>query len=109
MTTLSFVIGWMLLLSLATGLLRILRGPTAADRMLASQLLGTTGVAVLLVLGHVMDIEALFDVALVFASLAAIACVAFVRMSPLIDTGKARRRLELLATLESSTGRDQQC
>lgn len=68
-----------LLLSLVGGLIRIWRGPAAADRMLAAQLFGTTGVAILLVLSLVMEQPALIDVALVLALLAVIAMVAFVR------------------------------
>jgi multicomponent Na+:H+ antiporter subunit F len=68
-----------LLLNLAAGLWRILRGPTAADRMLAAQLFGTTAVAILLLLGQAYDTPALRDVALVFALLAAVTAVAFVR------------------------------
>lgn len=60
---------------------RILRGPTAADRMLAAQLFGTTAVAVLLLLAQAYSTVALRDVALVFALLAAVTAVAFVRRS----------------------------
>lgn len=68
-----------LLLTLGTGLWRVLRGPTAADRMLAAQLFGTTAVAVLLLLAQAYDNSTLRDVALVFALLAAVTSVAFVR------------------------------
>lgn len=68
-----------LLLNLAAGLWRVMRGPTAADRMLAAQLFGTTAVAVLLLLAEGMAEPALRDIALVFALLAAVAAVAFVR------------------------------
>lgn len=68
-----------LLLNLAAGLWRVMRGPTAADRMLAAQLFGTTAVAVLLLLAEGMERPALRDVALVFALLAAVAAVAFVQ------------------------------
>lgn len=37
------------------GLVRIARGPTPADRMLAAQLFGTTGVAVLLLLAQGLE------------------------------------------------------
>lgn len=67
-----------LLLSLAGGLFRILRGPTAEDRMLAAQLFGSTGAAILLVLGEAMSRPALRDVALVFVLLAAVNTAAFV-------------------------------
>lgn len=67
-----------LLISLIAGLIRIVRGPRAADRMLAAQLFGTTGVALLLVLGQALQQPALRDVALVLALLAIIAMVAFI-------------------------------
>lgn len=67
-----------LLGSLALGLVRIWRGPGFADRMLAAQLLGTTGVALLIVLAERMAQPALRDVALVLALLALLAVLAFV-------------------------------
>jgi multicomponent Na+:H+ antiporter subunit F len=67
-----------LLLNLTGGLVRILRGPSAADRMLAAQLFGTTGVAVLLLLGEATGVAALQNVALVFALLAVVTTAAFV-------------------------------
>ena len=69
----------LLLVSIIVGLARVERGPTPADRMLAAQLFGTTGVAILLLLSEAMDAPALRDVALVFALLAAMAAVAFVK------------------------------
>ncbi|MDW8173593.1 MAG: monovalent cation/H+ antiporter complex subunit F [Anaerolineae bacterium] len=68
-----------LLLNIGLGLLRIWRGPTAADRLLAVQLFGTTGSAVLIVLSLDSHSEALQDVALVFALLAGVLGVAFTR------------------------------
>jgi len=68
-----------LLLTLVAGLWRVLRGPTAADRMLAAQLFGTTAVACALLLAQAFDRPPLRDVALVFALLAAVTAVAFVR------------------------------
>jgi multicomponent Na+:H+ antiporter subunit F len=68
-----------LLLNLAAGLWRIVRGPSAADSMLAAQLFGTTGVAVLLLLAAAMELPPLRDAALVFALLAALAAIAFVK------------------------------
>jgi multicomponent Na+:H+ antiporter subunit F len=64
------------------GLVRVARGPTFADRLLVAQLFGTTGVAVLLVLGTDTETAALRDVALVFAVLAPITVSAFVRGAP---------------------------
>jgi multicomponent Na+:H+ antiporter subunit F len=68
-----------LMLNILGSLLRVARGPTQADRMLAAQVLGTAGVALLLVLGEVQAMPAMRDAALVFALLAAIATVAFVK------------------------------
>ncbi|MFO8153731.1 monovalent cation/H+ antiporter complex subunit F [Thioalkalivibrio sp.] len=68
----------LLLVTLVLGLIRIWRGPTIADRMLAAQLFGTTGVGLLLVLAELQQIAALRDVALVLALLAVMAVLAFV-------------------------------
>lgn len=71
-----------LLLNILAGLVRVLRGPTSTDRLMAAQLFGTTGVAILLLLGEVFAEPALHNVALVFALLAGLATVAFVRRVP---------------------------
>ena len=63
----------------ALGLVRILRGPGDADRMMAAQLLGTGGIAALLLLGVATREAAIADVALTVAVLAAFASIAFVR------------------------------
>jgi multicomponent Na+:H+ antiporter subunit F len=68
-----------LLLNLLAGLLRILLGPTPADRLLTTQLLSTTAVAMLLLHAEASAEPAWRDVALVFALLAAVTAVAFVR------------------------------
>lgn len=70
-----------LMLNIALDLVRIWRGPTAADRLLAVQLFGTTGSAVLIVLSLDSGQEALQDVALVFALLAGVLGVASTRYS----------------------------
>jgi multicomponent Na+:H+ antiporter subunit F len=75
------LVALLLLLTLVAGLVRVVRGPTPADRMLAAQLFGTTGVAVLVLLAAALATPALFDVALVVALLATTAMVAFVRRS----------------------------
>jgi len=66
------------LVTVALGLIRVLRGPDDADRMLAAQLLGTGGVAVLLLLGVANGVNGVADLALMLALLAAFASVAFV-------------------------------
>jgi multicomponent Na+:H+ antiporter subunit F len=62
----------------AVGLFRVLRGPTDADRMMAVQLLGTGGVAALL-LAETRGTRGAVDVALTLALLAAFAGIAFVK------------------------------
>jgi multicomponent Na+:H+ antiporter subunit F len=63
----------------AVGLVRILRGPGDADRIMAAQLLGTGGIAALLLLGEVMSVPAAVDLALILALLAAFVSVAFAK------------------------------
>lgn len=77
MDTLLETFSLLLLLSLVLGLLRVWKGPGFADRMLAAQLLGTTGVAMVL-LADPLGLAALRDVALVLALLAVLAVLAFV-------------------------------
>ncbi len=67
----------LVLLTVAGGLLRILLGPGDADRMMSAQLVGTGGVAVLLLLAAALGEEAIVDVALTLALLAAFASIAF--------------------------------
>jgi len=66
-----------LMLSLFLGLLRVFHGPADGDRMLATQLIGTTGVGMLLLLGVLPGQQALLDVALILALLAGVAAAAF--------------------------------
>ena len=74
----------------ALGLVRILRGPTNADRVMAAQLLGTGGIAALLLVGEATVEPAIADVALTLALLAAFAAIAFVKAAaPTPDAGPA--------------------
>jgi multicomponent Na+:H+ antiporter subunit F len=79
-----------LLATVALGLARIVRGPADADRMMSAQLLGTGGIAVLLVAGGAAGVPAAVDVALILALLAAFASVAFVKSAihPVSDADK---------------------
>jgi multicomponent Na+:H+ antiporter subunit F len=82
-----------LFLNLIGGLLRILRGPTRGDRMMAAQLFGTTGVAILLVLAEATDNPSLRDVALVFVVLTIVNTVVFVKRGwwQAVDPGRDAR------------------
>jgi multicomponent Na+:H+ antiporter subunit F len=79
MDTIFLALALFLLLNVVGGLIRILIGPTRGDRMLAAQLFGTTGVAVVLLLAEALDRPALRDVAFVLVLLAVINTVVFVR------------------------------
>ncbi|PWR01102.1 pH regulation protein F [Meridianimarinicoccus roseus] len=68
------------LLAALAALPRLVRGPTAADRIMALQFAGTGIVATLVILGAAEDAAAYFDLALVFACLAALIGVAFVAL-----------------------------
>ncbi len=68
-----------LVLNIAAALARVLRGPTAADRVLAAALLGTTGVATLLLLAEALDRPELRDLALVFSLVAPVPVAVFRR------------------------------
>ena len=75
-----------ILAMLALGLIRVLRGPNDADRMMAAQLIGTGGIAALLLLGAVTGATAAVDVALTIALLATFASIAMVKKgTPRLD------------------------
>jgi multicomponent Na+:H+ antiporter subunit F len=69
----------LLLLVLAAGLARAMIGPTLPYRMISVQLLATGGVATLLLMATLLQSNALIDVALILALLAAVAAAAMTR------------------------------
>jgi multicomponent Na+:H+ antiporter subunit F len=76
----SAVLGGLVLFLVASVLAslgRVVAGPTPADRLLAPQLFGTTGIAVLLLAAEWLGAPALRDVALVLALLAFVTTTAF--------------------------------
>lgn len=77
MADLLFAAGALLLLVAALGLAALWRTRAVADLMLAVQLLGSAGVAVLLMLAVASRDAAILDVALALALLAAFAAAAF--------------------------------
>ena len=70
--------GIFVLATVAVGLLRLLRGPDRADRLMSAQLLGTGGIGVLLLAGVAAALPGAIDVALTLALLAAFVSAAFV-------------------------------
>lgn len=77
----SFLFGaaGLVLTMVALGLVVILRRTAKVDQMMAAQLLGTGGVAILLLLAAATEASPVVDVALLLALFAAFAAVAFVR------------------------------
>ncbi|WP_407294482.1 monovalent cation/H+ antiporter complex subunit F [Stutzerimonas zhaodongensis] len=69
-----------LLLTILIGLGRVVLGPAQVDRLLAVQLFGTTGTALLLVLAQWQQQPALRDVALLLGLLAAVTSAALVQL-----------------------------
>jgi multicomponent Na+:H+ antiporter subunit F len=70
------------LVSVIAGLPRVLRGPAVVDRIMAAQLLGTGGIAALLLAGVATATPSFVDAALVLALLAAFATIAMARAAP---------------------------
>lgn len=81
MQTFYLGVACFLLLTMVLGLVRVFMGPRQEDRLVAVQLFGTTGVAVLLLLAAVLDAPAVRNTAMLFAVLAVLAVVAFVHGS----------------------------
>ncbi len=73
------ILGVLLLAAIAASLWRILAGPGALDRMMGAQLIGTSGVALVLLLAAATGDPTKLDVALVLALLAAFAALAFAK------------------------------
>ncbi|MES9850637.1 MAG: monovalent cation/H+ antiporter complex subunit F [Candidatus Thiodiazotropha sp. L084R] len=69
----------LLLLSLVMGIIRALKGPSLEDRLISILLLGTGGVAILLLLSVSMQLTALLDVGLLLVLLAAVTTAAMTR------------------------------
>ena len=81
----AFILGMV-----ALGLVRPLRGPGDADRIMSAQLLGTGGIAAVLLLGTATGEAATLDVALTLALLAAFAAFAFVKAKLAQTPGESR-------------------
>jgi multicomponent Na+:H+ antiporter subunit F len=79
MTNFLFVAAGFVLVMAALGLLRVLRGPGNADRILSVQLIGSAGGAILLLLAAATKTPSIVDVALMLALLAAFTSVGFLR------------------------------
>ncbi len=74
-----FVLALVLLLTIAASLWRVYAGPRQVDRMMGAQLIGTSGVALVLLLAAATGDPTKLDVAIVLALLAAFAALAFAK------------------------------
>jgi len=80
MSELLFAAAGLIVLTVAIGLARILRGPDDVERLMAVQLLGTGGIAALLLIAYATNVPGVEDVALGLALLAAFATIAFINL-----------------------------
>lgn len=78
MSELWWAIALVLLLTIVAGVVYVTTRPGGADSLLAALLFGTTGVALILVLGRALGQPRAVDIALVLALLTAVLGVAFV-------------------------------
>jgi multicomponent Na+:H+ antiporter subunit F len=77
----------LIVLAVAFGLARILRGQDDIDGLLAAQLLGSGGIGALLLIANATGVPGVDDVALGLALLAAFAAVAFINALEVDDEG----------------------
>jgi multicomponent Na+:H+ antiporter subunit F len=83
----------LLALTLLAALWRLLKGPSTADRLLSVQMMGTTSIALLLLMAEWQDQDHWRDVALVLALLGAVISAALVQMlRPMRKSDSARQR-----------------
>ncbi|MGF1455938.1 MAG: monovalent cation/H+ antiporter complex subunit F [Alphaproteobacteria bacterium] len=101
MTAVYALAAIVLLVTILAGLYRILRGPDPADRMAAVQLIGTTGIALTLLIGAAGAVPGAADVAILLALLAALTVTAFARLS-VARTVDDRPRVDGLGADESA-------
>lgn len=92
MTAVYWGVSAVLLATVAVGLWRFFRGPTAADRLMVTQLFGTTGVAICLLLSAALGNSAILDVALALALLSVVTTAAFTRFYWSLPSRSSDRR-----------------
>ena len=80
MNELLLVAAGLIVLMVAIGLARVLRGSNDVERLMAVQLLGTGGIAALLLIAYATTVPGVEDVALGFDLLAAFATIAFINL-----------------------------
>ncbi len=90
-------------ISLGLGLVRVFKGPSIEDRMMSAQLVGTTGIGLLLIFGTLLDMPSSIDVALVLALLAAVSVAALTQREKNLESSPASERKQETRILSSET------
>lgn len=85
--TAMFAVATFLLANVLIALVRLVRGPHERDRLMAVLLLGTTGVAMLAVLAHATDTQAIRDAALTLVALAVLVILVWHRRQSAAQRG----------------------
>jgi multicomponent Na+:H+ antiporter subunit F len=80
MTDAYYCLAMLVLMAMAAGLVLIKSSAAPADGVLAVQLSGTAGAAILLILAAATGVKSLLDVAVVYALLAAGLMIVFVKV-----------------------------
>ena len=80
MTEFFLTAAGLIVATVAAGLAMILRGPTDIERLMSLQVLGTGGIAALLLIAFATQVPGVDDVALGLALLAPFAAIAFANM-----------------------------
>ena len=79
-------------ISLGLGLVRVFKGPSIEDRMMSAQLVGTTGIGLLLIFGTLLDMPSSVDVALVLALLAAVSVAALTQREKNLESSPTSKQ-----------------
>lgn len=77
----DFLLGaaFFVLLTVGFDLVPILRGPSGVDRLMSAQLLGTGGIAILLLVASATEMPAVIDICVVLALLSAFVSAGFAK------------------------------
>ena len=90
METFFIIAAAALIITFLIGMVRVCIGPSAGDRLLSLQLIGTTSAALLLILSNGGEYIEMVDIALIFALLAPITSAAFLVISRLNENRNAQ-------------------
>lgn len=83
-----------LLVALALVLVRVIKGPTVFDRVIAGNSVGTLSVLILAVMGYVFGRPAFIDLAITYALLNVIGTIAILKFFRYGDLGSSEDEVE---------------